>query len=65
MELDLKNSDTLVELVIAKRCSEYGALAAVEVHRDPSLFALVQMLRRGQTEQVAADYQGSIFGNAP
>ena len=64
MELNLKNSDTLVELVIAKRCAKYGAVAAVEVHSDPSPFALVEMSRRDHTAEVATQYQGSIFGNA-
>ena len=64
MELDLKNADALVELVIAKRCSTHGPVASVEVHREPSPFALVEMLRRDHTEEVASHYQGSIFGNA-
>ena len=64
MELDLKNSDRLVKLVLAKRCSENGAVAAVEVQRDPCPFALVEMLRPDDTEQVAGDYERSLFGNA-
>ena len=64
MELDLKNADTLVKLVIAKHCSTYGPVASVEIHREPSPFAMVEMLRRDHTKQVAAHYQGSIFGNA-
>ena len=64
MELNLENSDTLVELVIAKRCSQYGAVTAVEVDRNPSPFALVEMSRCDQTAEVATQYQGSIFGNA-
>jgi hypothetical protein len=64
MELDLKCSDTLVELVIAKRCSTYGPVASVEVHPEPSPFALVEMSRREHTEEVASHCQGSIFGNA-
>jgi hypothetical protein len=64
MELDLKNADALVELLIAKRCSTYGPVASVEVHREPSPFALVEMLRRDHTEEVASHFQGSIFGNA-
>ena len=64
MELDLENSDRLVELVIAKRCSKYGAVTAVEVDRNPSPFALVKMSRCDQTAEVATQYQGSLFGNA-
>ena len=64
MELDLKNSDSLVELVLTKRCSKNGAVATVEVHRDPCPFALVEILRRDHTEQVASNYEGPIFGNA-
>lgn len=64
MELDLKNADTLVALVIAKRCSTYGPVASVAVHREPSPFALVEMLRPNHTEEVASHFQGSLFGNA-
>ena len=64
MELDLKNADTLVELVIAKRCSTYGPVASVEVHREPTPFAPVEMSRREHTEDVASHCQGSVFGNA-
>jgi hypothetical protein len=63
MELDLNNATALVEL-ITKRCSAYGKVASVEVHREPSPFALVEMSRPDQTEKVASQYQGSIFGNA-
>ena len=64
MELDLNMADMLVELLITKRCSTYGHVVSVEVHREPSPFALVEMVRRDHTEEVASQYQGSIFGNA-
>ena len=62
MELDLNSANMLVEL-LKKRCSVYGQVASVEVHRQPSPFALVEMSRRDQAEKVASQYQGSIFGS--
>jgi hypothetical protein len=62
MELDLNNANRLVEL-ITKRCSVHGRVTSVEVHHGPTPFALVEMSRREQTEKVASQYQGSIFGN--
>ena len=63
MELDLNSANMLVEL-IKERCSAFGQVASVEVHREPSPFALVEMSRRDQTEKIASQYQGSIFGSA-
>lgn len=63
MELDLMNADTLVELVRAKRCSTCGTVASVEVHREPSRFAPVELLQPDHTEEVASHYQDSTFGN--
>jgi hypothetical protein len=53
MELDIKNADILVELLVAKRCAAYGAVVSVEAHRKPSPFALVEMLRRDLSEEVS------------
>ena len=63
MELDLNNANILVEL-ITNRCSAHGKVISVEVHHEPSPFALVEMSRGDQTEKVASQYHGSIFRNA-
>ncbi len=64
LELNLDRPDMQVERSIVTRCSQYGLVASVEVHREPAPFVLVEMLRRDQTEGVASQYQGSIFGSA-
>ena len=64
MELDLNNADTLLELVIAERCSTCEHVASVELHREPSPFTLVEMLRRDHTVEVASQYKVTICGNA-
>jgi hypothetical protein len=62
MVLDLNNAKKLVEL-ITSHCSAHGRVASVEVHHGPTPFALIEMAQREQTEKVASQYQGSIFGN--
>lgn len=64
LEMDLERPDKLVEQSIVTRCSRYGLVAGIELHRDPSPFALVKMVRPEQTRGVASEYQGSIFGSA-
>ena len=64
LEVDLDSSDTIVERSILESCSLYGRVASVKVHRDPSPFALIEMSRREQTYEVAAQYGGSAFGTS-
>jgi hypothetical protein len=64
MELDLKNADTLVELLVAEHCATYGAVVSVEVHREPSPFALVEILRRDLCKEVSSHFKGGIFGSS-
>jgi hypothetical protein len=64
LELNLERPDMLVEQSIVARCSRYGRVASIEVHREPSPFALIEMLRPEETEGVASHYRGSIFGSA-
>src|SRR3954463_16216654 len=64
LEMDLERPDVLVEQSIVTRCSRHGLVASIELHRDPSPFALVKMVRPEQTKGVASEYQGSIFGSA-
>ena len=62
LEVDLNSTDTLVERSILERCSVYGRVATVEVHREPTPFALIAMCTRDHTDRVASHFQGSVFG---
>jgi hypothetical protein len=62
LEVNLNRRDAIVERSISERCSVYGRVATVEVHREPSPFALIAMCTRDLTECVASHFQGSIFG---
>ena len=64
LEVDLDSPDRSVERSITESCSVYGRVASVKVHREPSPFALIEMSRREQTYEVAAQYGGSAFGTA-
>ncbi len=64
LEVDLDSPDLNVERSITESCSVYGRVASVKVHREPSPFALIEMSRREQTFEVAAQYGGSAFGNS-
>jgi len=64
LEVDLDSPDMVVERAITESCSVYGRVAWVKVHREPSPFALIEMSRREQTYEVAAQYGGSAFGTS-
>jgi hypothetical protein len=58
LEVDLDDTGALVEQSVTWSCSMYARVASVKVHRDPSPFALIEMSRRGQTYEVAAQTRG-------
>jgi len=62
LEVNLDNDDTLVKRSISERCSVYGRVATVEVHRKPTAFALVAMGTRDDTDRLASHFEGSVFG---
>ena len=64
LEVDLDSPDLNVERSITESCSVYGRVASVKVHRQPSPFALIEMSKREQTYEVAAQYGGSAFGTS-
>ena len=64
LEVDLENADPQLEISITESCSAFGRVASVKVHREPSPFALIEMSRREQTYEVAAQYGGSAFGTS-
>ncbi len=64
LEVDLDSPDLNVERSITQSCSIYGRVTSVKVHRQPSPFALIEMSKREQTYEVAAQYGGSAFGTS-
>lgn len=64
LEVDLKDTDPIVERSITESCAAFGSVTSVKVHREPSPFALIEMSQREQTYEVAAQYGGSAFGTS-
>ncbi len=62
LEVDLEAHDQTVGQVVATNCGRFGRVASVKLHRNPSAFALVEMTTREQTQELAANYGGSVFG---
>ncbi len=62
LEVDLEAHDQTVGQVVAASCGQFGRVASVKLHRNPSAFALVEMTTREQTQELAASYGGSVFG---
>ena len=62
LEVDLDDYDPNLEFAIRKQVARIGSVTSVKVHREPSPFALIEMSRREQTYEVAAQYGGSAFG---
>ena len=58
LEVDLQDTDPIVERAITESCAAFGSVTSVKMHREPSPFALIEMSRREQTYEVAAQYGG-------
>lgn len=63
LEVDLDATDQRIGQIIAENCTKFGRVTAVNIHRTPSAFVLVEMTTRDETNEVAATYGGSAFGN--
>jgi hypothetical protein len=63
LQVDLKNPDQQIGLVISQNCSEVGRVTSVKVYRSPSPFALIEMSTQEQTHEVASRHGGSSFGS--
>jgi hypothetical protein len=63
LQVDLKNTDQELSRVITRRCSGFGDVRSVKIHRSPTAFALVEMATHHQTLELAAEYGGSAFGS--
>ncbi len=64
LQVDLREPDYKIAQYIRARCSGFGAVVSVTIHRSPSPFALVLMAQRIATQQVADQYVGAAFGNS-
>ena len=62
LEVDLQIEDPKLGETVAETCARFGSVKSVKVHRSPSAFALVEMMSREQTSELAATYGGSTFG---
>jgi len=64
LQVDLTQSDLELSQYITARCSGFGIVRSVQIHRDPTPFALVEMITRNVTLELAGEYGGSVFGSA-
>ena len=62
LEVDLQEPDREIGEMVAQRCASFGRVTSVKIHRTPSAFALVEMTTRDQTNELAANLGGSVFG---
>jgi hypothetical protein len=62
LQVDLKATDQKVRQIIVEKCTKFGRVKSVKLHRTPTAFALVEMSTRDQTNELAAKYGGSVFG---
>jgi hypothetical protein len=64
LTVDLKMTDLELSQVIQSRCSEFGLVNSVKIHRDPTPFAMVEMGSHYQALELAGQYGGSMFGTS-
>jgi hypothetical protein len=62
LEVNLAHADEAVEQFISDTCSEIGQVTSVKVYRLPHPFALIEMSRRSEAADLAAQLRGSNFG---
>jgi hypothetical protein len=63
LQVDVHKSDQELSRDITARCSGFGSVKSVQLHRSPKLFALVEMANRNQALELATQYGGSTFGS--
>jgi hypothetical protein len=64
LQVDLSDSDHTLAQYIKARCSGFGDVVSVTVHRAPTPFALVIMAHRIAPQKIADQYLGAAFGNS-
>ena len=63
LKLDLGTHDREIGELVSQHCAKFGAVLSARVHRTPSPFALVEMKTRDETDRLAIEFGGSVFGN--
>jgi hypothetical protein len=63
LEVELSTTDKELCLQIVTHCSQFGDVAVVKLHRNPKLFALVEMATNEQAVKLAAHYKRTPFDN--
>ena len=64
LQVDLKKSDAELSEYVKLRCSGFGTVRSVTIHREPSAFSLVEIANHTQALEVAGHYGGSMFGTS-
>ena len=62
LQVDLNDPDYQIAQFIKVSCLAFGRAKSVKIHRSPVPFALIEMLSREQTFELATRYGGSTFG---
>jgi len=63
LQVDLNKTDRELGQFVAARCSGFGIVRSVKIHRTPTPFALVEMGTHHDTLELAAQHGGSAFGS--
>ncbi len=64
LQVNLNDNDYRISRAVIDACTCFGIVTAVRVHRQPSPFALIDMLDREQAFELAAHFGGSMFGKS-
>ncbi len=64
LQVDLREPDYKIAQYIKVRCSGFGAVVSVTIHRSPIPFALVLLAQWIVTQQVADLYVGVAVRNS-
>jgi len=62
LQVDLKQTAQELSRLITVRCSAFGKVKSVQIHRSPKPFALVEMATRYEALELAAHYERTAFG---
>ena len=63
LHVDLKKTDRELSRDITARCSSFGVVRSVKVHRDPTTFALIKMVSHDDTLKLTGQYGVSTYHN--
>jgi len=63
LKVDLRKNDKELTLFLTEHFSAFGTVRSVNIHRQPTPFALVAMSTPHETLNLAAQYEGSALGS--